>query len=210
MTVSEFKNKHGERFDNRFVDVLPEVCSIDGCDGQMELSEVLTGLHCNNPKCPGKMAGRVLSLLNTLRVRSVTEHVALRIVQERNITNPFMLFTYDPTEGALCEGFSIGKSSLVAEQLQMYRQMSLSRYLQLACLPYIRESAFALSNGYQSLADLYADIEQGGLGFIADRLGIPVEGDTVSYRVVRVYDVLMQYKDDLMQGLAYVELTENM
>ena len=76
MIVSEFKENNSSRFDEQFLELLPDFCYEDGCGYPMEMSEVLTKLHCSNPRCPAKLVQRLVALAQDLGIKNLGESKA--------------------------------------------------------------------------------------------------------------------------------------
>ena len=53
----------------------------------MEMSETLTQLHCSNPKCPSKVAQRLVAIANSLGVKNLGDARAQKFVSQKTGTN---------------------------------------------------------------------------------------------------------------------------
>lgn len=91
-------------------------------------------------------------------------------------------------------------------------------------MPFIQTSALQIFGDYDDLAQAYADIEQGGVEFIRQKLGITKGGTSsavmstntgdnleidipdISIRALKVYTSLMTFKPDLFQALQFVNI----
>lgn len=173
MLVKDFKETQGYRFPEEFLELLPEVCLDAECGSLTEMSDVLTSLRCTNPRCPSKVAMRLLALLQDLGVKGVGAEKARAIVSEFELDNPALIFGYNFDEdGCLTSKTNESISRSIQAQLMERNKFTLSEFVKICQLPNIQSSAGAIFSGYSNLTDAYADIEAGGIDFIRTKLGI--------------------------------------
>lgn len=214
MLVTEFKQKQGLRFPNEFLDCLPDTCLDDRCNSPTEMSEVLTGLKCSNPRCPTKLAKRLTAIASSLGVKDLGMSRANDFINKWGITNPLLIFAYEPIDGQLGHSISMEMSEKIFNQFETKRNFTLWEYVRLANLPHIQSSALHIFGDYDDLNKAYADIEAGGIDFIRSKLGVSKgkvaddeEGITdVSIRALKVYQSLMLFKADLFEALPYIKI----
>ena len=211
MLVPDFcANREGILPDD-FYDTLPQYCDEDGCGFPMEISETLTQLHCSNPRCPSKVAQRLIAIANSLGVKDLGEAKAKKFITKFNVTNPLDIFTYNPdVHGELGDGISIDVSRKIYNQFEKKKSFTLSEYIRVANLPFIQTSAVAIFDGYDDINDAYKDIEFGGVEFIREKLSIKKGSDdsdeTVSVRALKIFDSLMTFKIDLIEDIDAVKI----
>lgn len=205
MFVSDIK----ENFDSynlpqQFAEVLPEFC--ETCGAPMEISETLTGLHCSNPRCKDKMIMRIKALCNDLGILKFGESTIEKFIDYYEPDSPMDIFQLE--EGMLlAPDVSPKISADVIRQIKEKRKMQLWEYVMFANIPFVRTSARKIFQGYKNLDDAYKDIVSGGLTFIQDRLGIS-EYNELSVQAMKVYNNLIEYKDDLYSGINDVEIID--
>lgn len=205
MFVSDIK----ENFDSynlpqQFAEVLPEFC--ETCGAPMEISETLTGLHCSNPRCKDKMVMRIKALCNDLGILKFGESTIEKFIDYYEPDSPMDIFQLE--EGMLlAPDVSPKISADVIRQIKEKRKMQLWEYVMFANIPFVRTSARKIFQGYKTLDDAYKDIVSGGLIFIQDRLGIS-EYNELSVQAMKVYNNLIEYKDDLYSGINDVEIVD--
>lgn len=205
MFVSDIK----ENFDSynlpqQFAEVLPEFC--ETCGAPMEISETLTGLHCSNPRCKDKMVMRIKALCNDLGVLKFGESTIEKFIDYYEPDSPMDIFQLE--EGMLLAPDVSSKISAdVIRQIKEKRKMQLWEYVMFANIPFVRTSARKIFQGYKTLDDAYKDIVSGGLIFIQDKLGIS-EYNELSVQAMKVYNNLIEYKDDLYSGINDVEIVD--
>lgn len=205
MFVSDIK----ENFDSydlpqQFAEVLPEFC--ETCGAPMEISETLTGLHCSNPRCKDKMVMRIKALCNDLGILKFGESTIEKFIDYYEPDSPMDIFQLE--EGMLlAPDVSPKISADVIRQIKEKRKMQLWEYVMFANIPFVRTSARKIFQGYKTLDDAYKDIVAGGLIFIQDKLGIS-EYNELSVQAMKVYNNLIEYKDDLYSGINDVEIVD--
>ena len=223
MLVSEFKEKEGMNFDERFLDILPETCFDERCGAPMEMSDVLTNVHCSNPRCPSKVATRMVAMMSKLGVKGFAGKGKMidDCLDKFGFTNPLIIFAYEPeVDGSLGNKMSLEASQKIYDQLQSRKDFTLAEFVRIANLPFIQTSALNIFGDYDSLEDAYKDIEEGGVDFIRRKLSIQKGAkksedellggeeniEDISVRAIKVYESLMTFKNDLFQGIKYVNI----
>lgn len=206
MLVSLFVDEASPLFKDAFYECLPCECPV--CGMPMEMSETLTNLHCSNPRCYSKVTQRLLAIANAIGVKDLGEARAEKWVLNFGITNPLDIFTYEPdTDGQMDDSISIELSNKIVAQFKTRNKFTLAEFVRVANLPNIQMSAFALFGQFDDLEEAYKHIEQGGVEYVRDCLSIKDKGtEDISIRALKVYDSLMTYKDDLFEGIEYVEI----
>lgn len=215
MLIKDFKDTMEGQFPDMFLESLPDECF--DCGSPMEMSEVMTGLHCSNPRCRSKIAQRLYALCTNLGVKDLGKKRAETFVSSFDLNNPLLIFAYEPnTDGAMGDGISLDMSNKIMSQFENKKNFTLSEYVRVANLPFLQTSCVAIFGDYDSLQAAYEDIEQGGVEFIRNKLDIKKgssdelgeEQNDVSIRALRVFETLMTFKQDLFQALPYVNIIE--
>lgn len=214
MFVKDFIDSMEGQFPDTFLESLPIDCF--ECGSPMEMSEVMTGLHCSNPRCKSKVAQRLYALCNNLGVKDLGKKRAETFVYTFGIENPLLIFAYEPdSDGAMGDGISLEMSKKIMSQFEGKKNFTLTEYVRIANLPFLQTSCVSIFGSYDDLYQAYEDIEQGGVEFIRDKLDIKKgakeigeETLDVSIRAIKVYETLMLYKQDLFQALPYVNIIE--
>lgn len=192
MLVAELDKNRFKKIDSRFYDSLPKFCEVESCGFPMQINEVLTEVSCSNVRCPKKIAKRVQELCQKLGIE-ITYLTAFDYVIMNHITNPMYLFKSQA-------GIALEQE----ERDKIIKQMSLERFVELNCLPYL-EDTIKIFKEYDSLDDFYADLESDGIEFLEKQLSVFVD-EELSMRALKAYDVLMTFKQDLYDGIDYVEI----
>lgn len=192
MLVAELDKNRFKKIDSRFYDSLPKFCEVESCGFPMQINEVLTEVSCSNVRCPKKIAKRVQELCQKLGIE-ITYLTAFDYVIMNHITNPMYLFKSQA-------GIELEQE----ERDKILKQMSLERFVELNCLPYL-EDTIKIFKEYDSLDDFYADLESDGIEFLEKQLSVFVD-EELSMRALKAYDVLMTFKQDLYDGIDYVEI----
>ena len=199
LSVSELTEYDG--LPQEFLDVLPVEC-ID-CGAETVITEALTGLSCVNPVCTGKIAVRVKALLTDTGVKDFGDARIDEFVDYFQLTNPINVLDF--REEHLWEGASIKTWGKILRQIEKVRNtpIELYKFVQLCHLPGIQSSAKDLFGDYTELDSFYSDMEDGGIEWVANKLGIQTDS---SIRSFKVYSTLLEYKDDLYEGIDIVTI----
>lgn len=219
MLVSEFKDKMRGIYNDDFLDSLPSVCLDNRCEAPTEMTEVMTSLQCSNPRCPTKVARRILAITSMLGIKDLGSARANDFVSKHSIDNPLLVFAYEAdVDGEMGHTISMDVSKRINQQFLSKNSMTLWEYVRLANLPFIQTSALQIFGDYDDLDTAYADIETGGVEFIRHKLSISkgastaktdigdIEPTDVSVRALKVYNSLMMFKPDLYQALPFVKI----
>lgn len=206
MFVTDIKDNYEYlNLPERFADILPEFCPT--CGAPMEISETLTGLHCSNPRCKDKMVMRIKTLCKDLGVLNFGESTIEKFIDWYEPTNPMDIFELE--EGMpLAPDVSPKISADVISQIKNKNKMQLWEYVMFANLPYVRTTAMKIFSGYKTLEEAYKDIESGGIAFIQKKMGLTDKEGMVSVQAIKVYNSLMEYKDDLLEGVSNVVILD--
>lgn len=205
MFISDIKEHYNEYgLPQRFAECLPEYCEC--CGAPLVIRETLTGLHCSNPRCVDKIVKRIEMLCDDLNIMYFGESTIYKFVEDYRITNPMQIFALE--KGMLISNDTSPEvSDKIISQIVEKRRFLLWEYVMYSNMPYIKTSARKIFQGYSSLEDAYRDIENGGIEFIQDKLGIG--GSQVSVQAMKIYKSLMEYKEDLFDTLENVEIIDS-
>lgn len=194
--VSDIKeNYDAYRLPLQFAECLPEDCPT--CGSPMELSESLTGLHCSNPRCPDKLVMRIKAICQDIGVLNFGESTIEKFLNYYEVSNPLNIFALK--KGMLVsDEISEAVSDNIISQIEEKKNFLLWEYVRVANIPGVQTSAREIFQGYSNLTEAYKDIEAGGVAFIQEKLGISNDNE-VSIRAMKVYNSLMEFKDDLLE-----------
>lgn len=205
MLVDEFISAKDDGYSVSFYDSIPSICPEPDCGYPMEMTEVLTQLHCSNPRCPSKVIQRLNAITKQLGIKDFGEARITSFVNYWGLRNPLLIFGFVPSEdGQLSDDISMELSEKICLAFHSKKSFTLAEYVRIANLPFIQTSASAIFGDYDDLLEAYKDIEAGGIPFIQSKLSI--EKEDISVRALNVYDSLMTFKSDLIQALDDVEI----
>lgn len=198
--VKENYTKYGLPYD--FVQCLPSYCPTCGAVMVMEAS--LTGLHCDNPRCPDKLVMRIRAICNSLNILNFGEETIKKFIAYYGVTNPLNMFAL--RRGMLISDETSEDASYnIISQIEDKRHFLLWEYVQIANIPAVQTSARLLFQGYKTLEEAYSDIENTGVAGIQKKLGIDNNGE-VSVRAMKIYKSLIEFKEDLFESIADVNI----
>lgn len=209
MLVTDLYENRTSGLPDEFYESIPMYCS--ECDFPMEMTEALTQLHCSNPRCPSKLAQRLIAMANQLGVKDLGESKAakfINLLQDWGTYNPLLIFAYEPEVDGLLEGVSLEVCNKIVNQFKSKNKFTLAEYIRVAQLPFIQTSAMTLFRDFDDLEEAFNEIEKGGVSYIGTKLGIKDSDDdeVISVRALKIYDTLMTFKSDLFEALPFVEI----
>lgn len=203
MFVTDIKSNYSNYgLPERFANCLPEYC--DACGAPMEISETLTGLHCSNPRCKDKMVMRVKALCGDLGLLTFGERNIEKFLDTYSIDSPMDIFGLQ--KGSPVYDVSQKVVDCLVDQLQAKKKMLLWEYVMYSNIPFVRTSARKIFQGYEDIKTAIKDIEFGGVPFIQKKLGVSGDENGLSVQAIKVYNSIMEYKEDLIKGCEYIEI----
>ena len=78
-----------ELIDSEILEYIPEHCE---CGGEIEFTESLKQIACNNPKCFYKVASRLENMCKSLKVDGFGESSCVKICRDLGLISPFQVF----------------------------------------------------------------------------------------------------------------------
>ncbi len=205
MIVEDFVQNKKDIIPEGFYKTLPTVCTEIDCNSPMVMTELLTGLQCSNPYCPNKVSQRIFLLLNDIGVDYVTETQVHSFVVDHKIKNVFDVFLYDfEKDGLFGDTLEDIMSKALTSTLRQNNLFSLLEYVKIAHLPYIEDVIQSLFQNCSDIESFYDELEETGLAYLERILG--VENKALSVELLKIYEVLLLYKDELIQGLNNVSI----
>lgn len=200
MRVTELKTEYNDSLPQEFLNILPEQCP--SCHSQLDINEALTSISCSNPHCIDKVVMRAKAMLDNLGVLGLGESGLTKYFEERNTRNPLVLLDLSYDE-VLFEGASDSLTEKMVIQLESVKEMPLWEMVAIANIPNVQTSARRLLKGYSDMNKFYQDLEEGGLQFIQEKLGI---SESATTNAINIYNSLITYKEDLIEGQRYITL----
>ena len=206
MFVTDIKDNYSEYgIPERFADILPEFC--ETCGASMEISSSMTGLRCSNPRCKDKMVMRVKALCLDLGILTFGESTIEKFLDTYSIDSPMDIFGLRMGD-SLSPDVSQKVSDCIIEQLGHKNKMLLWEYVMYSNIPFVRTSARKIFQGYKTIQEAFKDIETGGVPFIQRKLGLTGDENGLSVQSIKVYNSLMEYKEDLINGAEYINFVD--
>jgi hypothetical protein len=205
MIVSDFVENINENIPMGFYDILPKECDEQGCNSPMVMTELLTELQCSNPFCPSKVSYRIHQLLEDIGVTYITESQVHEFVIDHKITNVFEIFLYDfSQEPVFSTGVSDILSKALSSTLKQNKLFTNYEYVKVAHLPNMSLMVKPLFKDCSDLNVFYEKLESKGLAYL--QLLLKEDSNTITVDMVKVYETLLTYKNELLEGLNYVNI----
>ena len=204
VVVKEFVDRKLDNFPVLFYKSLPTECP--DCGQPMIMNETITRLSCSNWRCPSKIVQRMDSMVKQLGIKNFGEARITSFVETYKFTNPLILFAWGTdTVGKdlpFAPNISMDVTKDILKQVADKKSMTLSEYVKIANIPNVQNSASKIFGDYDDINEAYKDILEGGASFIQKKLDI----SEISTRVLSVYDALLKFKEDLLEGIEFVDI----
>lgn len=180
-------------------EIIPTNC--EECGEELYLTESLRQLYCGNHMCATKIAARLESMAKMMKADGWGESACLTVTRQFGLISPFQVFLLEGRECSDVAAFN----KKVAEICDWgKRKIKLWEVVKYANIPSIDTVAFKIFDGYESMESAFKDIEENGVAFIADKLGL--RNAETGVMAVNIYNTLMEYKDELIFGESVFEI----
>lgn len=179
--------------DDEMEEIIPKQC--DECGAELYLTESLKQLYCSNRFCPTKVAARLESMAKMMKADGWGESACLAAVKYFGLKSPYQVFLL---EGRECNEIAAFSKKIDEICNPERRRIKLWEVVKYANIPSIDTVAFKIFDGYESIEAAFDDIEENGVAFIADKLGL--RNAETGVMAVNIYNTLIEYKDELMFG----------
>lgn len=184
------------------IDNIPHYC---GCGAEIEFTDSLKQIYCSNPRCYYKVAARLEAMAKKLRgsngecCEGWGESTCITVCQEFKMISPYQVFQLEKlVENGATSSVAAFEKKVKSICNPELRKVELWKVVELAGIPSIESIAYKIFGGYNNFTEAYADIEEGQVPFIANKLGL--KNSESSVMAVNVYKTLIDYKDEIMYG----------
>lgn len=175
-----------ELIDDEILEYIPRHCE---CGGEIEFTESLKQIACNNPRCYYKVASRLENMCKSLKVDGFGESSCVKICRDLKMISPFQALLIGNRTVDGVASFRSKIDNLISE---LKKPMELWEMVALCNIPGIDSISYKLFGKYSSIEDAYKDFEKYQVPYIASLLGN--SGGVMS---ANIYNMLMQYKAEL-------------
>ena len=178
-----------ELIDDEILEYIPRHCE---CGGEIEFTESLKQIACNNPRCYYKVASRLEGMCKALKVDGFGESTCIKMCKDLGMLSPFQVFVIGDRT---VDGVASFKSKIDNLLNEMKKPIELWEMVSLCNIPSIDSISYKLFGKYNSIDDAYKDFEKFQVPYIASLLGN--SGGVMS---ANIYNMLIQYKAELQFG----------
>lgn len=185
----------------KLASALPSQCP--RCDWPLAASIDLATITCVNPRCPAKIEDYARHVVQELGVTTISPDDLHKYVDQTGTRNPLSILTVQPEE-PLYEGADPALTGDIIKAVAL-ADLTPAKFVALPHLPGVGcDEADALFTDDAPLERAYKPIKDGGVPYVQARLAIP--NDTVSLHAGRVYEVLLEFEEDLTTTWKQLEL----
>ena len=174
---------------------IPETCD---CGAEIMFTDTTRQIFCSNPRCTYKIASRLEKMAKEMNVDGFGEKNCIKFCKAYKMISPFQIFRLNNRNDLDYIGVSAVRKIMDDICNPDRRKVKLWEIVKYCGIPDIDGDAAKIFSGYSSMQEAYSDIENGEVAFIADKLGI--RKTETSVIAVRVFNNLMQYKEELFFG----------
>lgn len=174
---------------------IPEICE---CGAEIMFTDTTRQIFCSNPRCTYKIASRLEKMAKEMNVDGFGEKNCIKFCKAYKMISPFQIFRLNNRNDLDYIGVSAVRKIMDDICNPDRRKVKLWEIVKYCGIPDIDGDAAKIFSGYSSMQEAYSDIENGEVAFIADKLGI--RKTETSVIAVRVFNNLMQYKEELFFG----------
>lgn len=185
-----------ELLSDEVINCIPESCE---CGSAIEFTETLRQVYCSNSKCFYKIAARLEKMAKAMKVDGWGEATCITVCKTYGLQSPYQAFLLPQAikQGRLADVAAFEKkvNDLINSPSRRARLWEVVKY---GGVPNIEQTAYKIFDGYDNIEAAYKDIEEGGLTFIAGKLGI--KNIETGVLALNTLNTLMEYKDELLFG----------
>lgn len=174
---------------------IPDKCE---CGAEIMFTDTTRQIFCSNPRCTYKIASRLEKMAKEMNVDGFGEKNCIKFCKAYRMISPFQIFRLNNRNDLDYIGVSAVRKIMDDICNPDRRKVKLWEIVKYCGIPDIDGDAAKIFSGYSSMQEAYSDIENGEVAFIADKLGI--RKTETSVMAVRVFNNLMQYKEELFFG----------
>lgn len=179
-------------------EVLAEIPLTCDCGHPIVFTNTVRQVYCSNPRCVYKVADRLEKMAKMMKVAGFGGSTCRQICKAFKLVSPFQIFIIkdNPSINSIgVAGISKKMEDICSNDVRSIKLWEMVKY---AGIPNIGEIAYKLFNNYESIDKAFEDFERGQVALVADKLGI--KGADAVVMAVKVYNTLMEYKDELRFG----------
>lgn len=178
--------------------VLQEIPVICECGSEIMFTDTTRQIFCSNPRCTYKVASRLERMAKAMDVDGFGESNCIKFCKAYKMISPFQIFILNNRNDLDYIGVSAARKIMNNICDPEKRKVKLWEIVKYCGIPDIDGDAAKIFSGYSSMKEAFDEIENGEVAFIADKLGI--RKTDASVMAVRIYNNLMQYKEELFFG----------
>jgi len=186
-------------------DMIPKACR---CGSPLLFSDSLRELRCSNPKCREALAIRLKHFVDYNNL-SLTFDDCYLLTERLNIVSPYQLVMLkDAVANKLITTADILKIYKVTDEITelLTKEFYIYQLLEMCGIHEISSIASKIAFGFNTMDELYNEIDNTQVAFINDRLGI-VTSDSCTLSL-DVYNKLLKIKEELYLGEALFKIKE--
>lgn len=177
-------------------DILKNIPSHCDCGSELVFTDNLVNLACPNRYCYNKIGARLESMCKILGIDGWGNASCVQVAKEFKLKSPAQLYILAQRD-VECKSISGFQKKLKEfKDVIDEKELLLWEYVQAMSIPGVDSNAHSIFGDYSDIKTAYIDIINGGVPFIADKLGITIKNDA-SVLAVNTYNTLFNYQNEL-------------
>lgn len=190
------------------IKLLPHKCK---CGSNLEFSDSLRTIKCSNKLCVEHMINRTFKLCEKLNIKIRYEDIEY-IAEAINMISPYQILLLDEAiSNKLVNNSKIPNISAILEQIKEARckEYFIHEIVGMCGVETLEVVANKIAYGFNSIDELYNEIDGSQLAFVNERLGVKTSDGCAL--TIAIYTELLEIRDELIfaESLVNIKKTEN-
>lgn len=196
MSISYTDVKSNELISDSILKLIPRTCNI--CGRELQFSDSLKMVQCTNKNCKGKILKRCLLFNRTLGIEISTQDL-IQIIGKLNIITPYQLLMIDEVMDSgiydFCDIQNIDKAIQIIKKLKQEEHF-IYNIVEWCGIEELSKIAQKILYGFNSIEEVYEEIDSSRVIFLNERLGIRSSDSTIIS--VEIYNLILAIKEELI------------
>ena len=179
----------------KFLSIIPRNCK---CGARLEFNDSLKIMYCTNKKCTVQIKNRIRSFCDRLNI-DIDDSSIDKMIEKLGLITPYqVLMLPDALKEKLIDENDINNAENIIQSIGNIKQTEYFIYeiAELSGIKSIRNVAYKIFDGFESVEEAYNELELGQLGFINEHLGIKSSDSSIIS--IEIYNKLADIKEEML------------
>lgn len=195
MSISITEAENNKLISSKAISILPKKCL---CGNELSFSDSLRKLQCANTNCKATMLHRCKVFCEKTEL-NITESELIRLIEKLSLITPYQLLQLDAVYNEnLIDNSDIQNIESLIQKLNIIKNNEYFMYqiIELSGIEEIASIAKKLFYGFNSIDEIFEEIETSRVIFFNERLGIRSSDSTIIS--VEIYNKVMDIQEELI------------